>query len=100
MKKARNYDEVAEALRGHLEFRHASCSARYSRPTEAMGTGDLPAEEADKLAAIKNKGLTMYVVFSYFTPIAWVVEGEAPYIPDVKYSTTTSRHQGMARRFL
>lgn len=41
----------------------------------------------------------VYVVYSYDTPIAWVLEvqhGTAPYtyvIPDVSYSVTTGQHQ-------
>lgn len=39
-----------------------------------------------------------YVVYSYLTPIAWVTEDEDPlYVPDVRYSVTTSRHQGKCR---
>lgn len=39
-----------------------------------------------------------YVVFSYDTPIAWHdAERDAWVIPDVRYSVTTSKHQGTIR---
>jgi hypothetical protein len=34
-----------------------------------------------------------YVIWSYSTPIAWRTDGEW-HAPEVKYSVTTSRHQG------
>lgn len=36
-----------------------------------------------------------YVVMSYTTPIAWLIDGEAV-IPDVGYTPTTSQHQYLA----
>lgn len=40
----------------------------------------------------------LYVVLSYGTPIAWAGPGESLTVPEVRYSVTTSRHQGIARR--
>lgn len=37
----------------------------------------------------------VYTVLSYRTPIAWVLRCGAVVIPDVKYSRTTSGHQGL-----
>jgi hypothetical protein len=34
-----------------------------------------------------------YVVYSYGTPIAWVLKRGDVVIPDVKYSVTTTNHQ-------
>jgi hypothetical protein len=39
-----------------------------------------------------------YVVYSYATPIAWHTFGGQWFIPDAKYSVTTSRHQNIVRR--
>lgn len=41
-----------------------------------------------------------YVVYSYTTPIAWHINGGSEsgdwwVVPDVKYSTTTTKHQGI-----
>lgn len=39
-------------------------------------------------------GVLAYVVYSYATPIAWWTESNGWVVPDVKYSPTTSKHQG------
>ena len=56
-------------------------------------TGRLPKEYSDVLQDESFKGTLEYVVYSYATPIGWYANGEWT-IPDVKYSNTTSRHQG------
>jgi hypothetical protein len=58
-----------------------------------VDTGHLPREWVQRL---RSKPVT-YVVFSYATPIAWVHEDGEVVIPDVKYSVSTSQHQGAAR---
>ena len=41
----------------------------------------------------------VYVVFSYATPIGWFDYRRATWVmPRVRYSATTSRHQGLLRR--
>lgn len=37
-----------------------------------------------------------YVIYSYATPIAWKMDDKW-FIPDVKYSVTTTRHQNKIR---
>ena len=39
-------------------------------------------------------------VYSYATPIAWVLDDGSVVIPEHSYSTTTSHHQGLARMYL
>jgi hypothetical protein len=46
----------------------------------------------------QRAGKIHYSVWSYETPIAWLVEGEGWVIPPVKYSMSTGRHQGYVRR--
>lgn len=41
-----------------------------------------------------------YVVWSYNTPIAYVLNDGRVFVPDVKYSVTTSRQQGLCRAWL
>jgi len=56
--------------------------------------GQLPREHLDALIAAHKAG-TVYVVFSYETPIAWYSEHNNTWtIPNVKYSITTTQHQG------
>ena len=53
----------------------------------------------------QEHGVTMYVVYSYATPIAWAISnidgGIAPaYIVDQKFSRTTSNGQGYVRMWI
>ncbi|MEU8327329.1 hypothetical protein [Micromonospora sp. NPDC048839] len=41
-----------------------------------------------------------YIVSSYGTPIAWVTHARKVVIPDVTYSSTTTRHQRVVREAL
>lgn len=41
-----------------------------------------------------------YVAYSYSTPIAWVTHDGTVTVPDVKYSSTTSRQQTLCRAYL
>lgn len=58
-------------------------------PVWGESTGRLPREWFDSLTHAD------YVVTSYATPIAWHVPDEGWVRPAVKYSPTTSRHQGV-----
>lgn len=63
-----------------------------------MPQGQLPQEEGPGfIEAWERAGRSLYVVYSYWTPIAWH-DGERWTRPDVKYSQTTSRHQGLTPR--
>jgi hypothetical protein len=41
-----------------------------------------------------------FVVWSYDTPIGWVRKDGKRTVPDVRYSLTTSKHQGIVRVYL
>lgn len=57
------------------------------------GTGILPSDLADTMRSHNPS----YVVKSYSTPVAW--HGDQGWVvPDVKYSSTTSRLQNTIRR--
>lgn len=61
-------------------------------------TGILPREHREALGkAWERAGTNLFTVYSYATPIAWH-DGEKWTRPDVKYSPTTSRHQGLTPR--
>jgi hypothetical protein len=55
--------------------------------------GRLPEEFCDQLKLDQPD----FVVYSYATPIAWHCD-KGWFIPDAKYSTTTSKHQNYVRR--
>jgi hypothetical protein len=56
-------------------------------------TGRLPDEYEQQLRLDQPS----YIVYSYGTPIAWYCD-KGWFIPDAKYSTTTSKHQNYVRR--
>ena len=61
--------------------------------------GQLPDQyRAEFSAAVKAHGLRLFVVYSYSTPIAWITPDGTVTRPEVRYSVTTSRHQGMCPR--
>ena len=68
---------------------------RWNRLLNLPHYTELPAEYRAQF----RKDAPLYVIFSYDTPIAWY--GELGWVvPNVKYSVTTSRHQGIVRRAL
>ena len=68
---------------------------RWNRHLSLPYYTELSAEYREQF----RKDAPMYVIFSYNTPIAWY--GELGWVvPNVKYSATTSRHQGIVRRAL
>ncbi|MET8983271.1 hypothetical protein ABZX85_47675 [Streptomyces sp. NPDC004539] len=57
--------------------------------------GLLPQEWADRYRSDAVAGRIRYQVFSYSTPIAWVLDDGTVVVPHVRYSITTSGHQGL-----
>lgn len=68
-------------------------------PNYVGQTGSLPKEWRGQMV----KDSPRYVVYSYETPIAWIAKRDGKFVavvPPVKYSSTTSNHQSVARRGL
>lgn len=63
-------------------------------------TGRLPKEWVNIYRSDRENPGISYVVYSYSTPIAWVCFDGRVVIPEVGYSVTTTRHQGMCRAWL
>ena len=61
------------------------------------GAGALTGEDREAFLAAAQAGRVTYVVYSYRTPIAYVVGDEFVMI-DTKFSATTSRHQSITRQ--
>lgn len=66
--------------------------------------GRLDDEEYDRLQdafdAAHRKGGSMYVVYSYVTPIAWAMEDDPSYCVEQHFSVTTSKGQGYVRAWI
>jgi hypothetical protein len=95
-----NYRQIREALANREPFKGNSMSADYVDTRRSLSVGRLPEQDArflesDRQAA-HDQMESMYVVWSYSTPIAWAY-GDTVRVPDVKYSRTTSGQQTLAR---
>lgn len=66
--------------------------------------GQLPSADYVALSAAIIAGQVAYLVYSYATPIAWVLrapgEPDTVVSPGVRYSQTTGSHQASARAWL
>ncbi len=77
---------------------HGSMSGEYLSQFSASRTGRLPESHREvwelDYKASQDAGTAMYVVRSYDTPIAWWTAHAGWFIPNEKYTQTTStRHQ-------
>lgn len=80
------------------EFQSNS-AAGFAQDVSMSGSGRLPSEWLARLEADhKSDNGIMYMVYSYRTPIAWVLGDGSVTVPAVKYSVTTSRTQSAVRR--
>jgi hypothetical protein len=86
------------------EFISSSVFGKWVDGSDSWGlaTGKLPLEYRKVLhwQMQKNPDTKFYIVFSYFTPIAWTwINGHDEwFIPPVAYSATTTKHQKIVRQ--
>lgn len=90
-----NSPEIAEALAAQQPFAIANFMAT-SQPIESDTLGVLPSPFRETLHQALIDHRVTYVVYSYDTPIAWVLDHKVV-VPDVTYSVTTSKHQKVVR---
>ncbi|WP_436788880.1 hypothetical protein [Yinghuangia sp. YIM S10712] len=83
---------VRRALAGREPFRtYGAFRAAVGGPASR---GRLPDEWWAKIRDVPD-GRIRYTVYSYVTPIAWVLDDGTVVIPPVRYSLTTTGHQGL-----
>jgi hypothetical protein len=81
--------EAPSRIRDHARFVASNMSGQQGKVT---ATGHLPEPwRSDYLHADVT-----YTVLSYDTPIAWVESDGTAVVPPLRYSVTTSYHQGIA----
>lgn len=84
---------VRRALAARQPFTtHGALSAT---DRQSYRVGRLPQWWADRYRSDADAGRITYQVYSYSTPIAWVLDDGTVTMPQVRYSITTSRHQGL-----
>lgn len=85
--------EVSHAWRTRTPF--VTPSGNLTGMTDRPNTlGWLPDPFRTLYREQEHAGRIVYTVMSYNTPIAWVLDDGTEVIPPVRYSVTTSKHQG------
>lgn len=118
---ADSWKVLEEILADHADFNDESASirGRVVGDNHFPTTGKLPDEYAIEFLDARKESRLEYVVYSYNTPIAYrMYTGRAKnpvyasngkrvgwsdyvwVVPDVRYSVTTSKHQGKVRTAL
>jgi len=90
----KNQAEAVEAIQNRTNFIASSLSGWEGRSSTY---GQLSQDEIEQYESVKDS--IDFVVLSYRTPIAWH-SSAGWYMVKQKFSTTTSRHQGIIRRAL
>lgn len=80
----------------HLAKREPFHAGNLWATRTPFGFGELEGEARRQF----NRDASTYVVYSYGTPIAWVLRNGHVRIPDVQYSKSTTDHQTLARQML
>lgn len=86
--KRTDFYQLAARLKTLKEWRMGHMRAEFNKGVATVGL--LPVKYQN---GSKSVFASEYIVYSYATPIAWVVNGEWVQ-PEVKYSATTTKHQG------
>ena len=85
--------QAREAIQATREFTTNNGTVRGRHDLAGTGIMRNPAE-VEQLTKAYATGRLEYVVYSYSTPIAWVIDGT--WVRTVeKYSPTTSKHTGL-----
>lgn len=89
--------QIETLVRNREPFAGNSSTAEAS--PSVVNPGRLDGPEFRQLAEAAAAGRLSYVVYSYATPVAWVVDGAA-HVTEQSFSPTTSRLQNLCRRAL
>lgn len=85
-------DQIFRSVEGLTSFKVGNVSGSRT----LNGTGRLDEEYASELRAADRAGAVLYVLYSYQTPMAWLLDdGQSKrwYRPEAKYSVSTTNHQ-------
>lgn len=93
-----NYKGMVQAVQAKEDFRHSSCKGAW---VDTMPASEYPLRVSDEalLKTWLDVYKRVYVVWSYNTIIAFAAE-KIKRIPNTEFSSTTSRHQNICRKYL
>jgi hypothetical protein len=94
----REEQDVADSMRGRRPFGLGTFIGRTGGFLSDKHR--LPAGLAEQYQRAVSAGEVAYTVYSYATPVGWVLADGTAVVPEVKYSNATSRHQKMTREYL
>lgn len=80
-----------------IRYRDDFTASALRGVTGSLGYGRLPEEWRATFDKNQRDHRIVYSVYSYGTPIAWMLSDGTVHMPDVNYSVTTSRHQNIVR---
>jgi hypothetical protein len=93
----RDSEAIAKAIANRERFTtHGALSGAPVTVGLASRLGWLPDEHRSlwrQGVILARNGHSLYAIWSYGTPIAWVLDRGTWQIPDERYSVTTSHHQ-------
>jgi hypothetical protein len=98
-----NRSTAPDAIAAQEDF-HNSSNSLWGGPVNpdswrGDSMGRLPEEWRAEIKRSAERGNSpVYAVYSYATPIGWLLQDGTAVVPEVSYSVTTSQHQGLVRR--
>ena len=98
----KSYSDIIPLLADREEFESRTMSAkRHTYPFNNLKMFNLNEYEKQSLLMYRSlaqfRDTSLYVVYSYRTPIAWAVDGLHAHLSAIKYSATTAKHQKYVR---
>lgn len=95
VRAGRRHRQIAQLLADQTEVYGSALTSRvYPDGKPYLNFGNLPFEYRRDMELDRERHGITFIVYSYSTPIAWR-RGDGNWIkPSVKYSVTTSMHQG------
>jgi len=95
--KQATYNAIPSYLAKLKPFTGNSMSGRHEVASER---GRMPDSEWWTLRDSRDQDRVTYVVYSYHTPIAYVLDDGTRYVTENYYSKTTSRHRELCAAYL
>jgi hypothetical protein len=100
MSKTCTQKQAGDRLAKREEFTASALAAKWEESPEFIGLGRMDSEEANRFRAFATGKESVYVVYSYATPIAWADSSGNIEHTNARYSVTTSKQQGIVKRYL
>lgn len=88
---------IQQGVDEQKEFKKGNLKGIKIKREDTLDFGRLPEEYRKQLRQQHEFDMVKYMIFSYGTPIAWVLYAGTWICPEVNYSITTTHHQGVVK---